>query len=611
MLLLLPFAFSFPTQAEDNSPEAVVNPDADQNPATPGSGNELPQTPDSNLNSTNGNSETPADNPDQPEIPATPEEAVIDPEDQEIPLAKDVIPYSVREATPLMSPGPGDIAIDATNFPDEQFRIYIEKFDLNKDKSLSQYELEQAYVIYVSYKAITNLKGLEYFTNLRKLECSGRGLNELDISHNTKLEELQCERNNLSTLDLSHNPLLRKLECKENKLSTLDLSHNPNLEELRCENNHLTSLDVSKNKKLKKLYCPSNRIEALDVNENTELTNLDCSSNQIKKLELDHNLKLEGLNCNDNMLSELDVRNNKKLYDLACGGNLLQDLDLKNNIDLGTLDCSGNKLTQIDTSQNVNLWWFACHLNQISHLDVSKNLSLGVFSFYNNLITSIDLKKNDELKELYCSDNQLTTLDLSNNSKLITLYTQNNHISSLDLSSNPNFQNLVATDQTYSIEVDKDTLEFDLSSLPGNFNPAMASKWVGADVVPGSTILKLDSSRPTAVTYLYYSNFNNNPFFPIDDLRSKFNVTLYVTYVEGPPKNILIPCPYGAVICPTQPAYQTIPLTPVPVQQVPADNIQGQVAQLPKTGEQDAKAVAISSLLLLSLGAFFMISRRK
>ena len=85
-------------------------------------------------------------------------------------------------------------------------------------------------------------------------------------------------------------------------------------------------------------------------------------------------------------------------------------------------------------------------------------------------------------------------------------------------------------------------------------------------------------------------------------------VTLFVTYVS---KNILIPCPYGAVICPTQPAYQTIPLTPVPVQQIPVDNIQGQVAQLPKTGEQESRAVAISSLLLLSLGAFFIISRKK
>lgn len=136
----------------------------------------------------------------------------------------------------------------------------------------------------------------------------------------------------------------------------------------------------------------------------------------------------------------------------------------------------------------------------------------------------------------------------------------------------------------------------------------MASDWEGADVVPGSTILKLDSSRPTAVTYRYYSNFSNKTFFPIDDFRSRFNVTLFVTYVS---RNILIPCPYGAVICPTQPAYQTIPITPVPVQQKQADDIQGQVSQLPKTGEQEPKAVAISSLLLLSLGAFFVISRRK
>ncbi|MCI6602843.1 MAG: LPXTG cell wall anchor domain-containing protein [Clostridiales bacterium] len=244
---------------------------------------------------------------------------------------------------------------------------------------------------------------------------------------------------------------------------------------------------------------------------------------------------------------------------------------------------------------------------------MSKNLSLQTIAFYNNLITSIDLKKNADLEELYCSDNQLTTLDLRNNSKLKTLYTENNHISSLDLSSNPSLNAFTARDQTYSIEVDEDTLEFDLSSLPGNFDPAMATDWKGADVIPGSTILKLDSSRPTAVTYRYYSNFNKESWYALDDwyapdeLNSLFNVTLYVKYVS---KNILIPYPYGAVICPTQPL-QTIPLTPIPVQQKELDDIQGQVAQLPKTGEQESRAVAISSLLLLSLGAFFMISRRK
>ncbi len=71
MLLLLPFAFSFPTQAEDNSPKSDIIPAAGQTPVTPGSGNELPQTPDTNLNSTNGNSETPASNLVQPVTPGT------------------------------------------------------------------------------------------------------------------------------------------------------------------------------------------------------------------------------------------------------------------------------------------------------------------------------------------------------------------------------------------------------------------------------------------------------------------------------------------------------------------------------------------------------------
>ena len=38
--------------------------------------------------------------------------------------------------------------------------------------------------------SIVNLSGIEYFTSLTKLECSGNKLTALDISQNTTLTEL-------------------------------------------------------------------------------------------------------------------------------------------------------------------------------------------------------------------------------------------------------------------------------------------------------------------------------------------------------------------------------------------------------------------------------------
>ncbi|MCI6603375.1 MAG: LPXTG cell wall anchor domain-containing protein [Clostridiales bacterium] len=270
------------------------------------------------------------------------------------------------------------------------------------------------------------------------------------------------------------------------------------------------------------------------------------------------------------------------------------------NSSLSSLLCPLNKLTSLDVQTLTNLYDLSCYDNQLTNLTLGRHPQLKTLLCFNNLLSTLSLNQCENLKDLQCNDNQLTTLDLSNNPDLEYLTISNNHLTSLDLSKNLQLRakNFKGEHQTYSIEVDRDTLEFDLSSLPGNFIPARASDWKGASV-SGMT-LNLDPSMPATVTYNYDAD-RNRPGFIMD-------VTLFVTYVS---RNILIPCPYGAVICPTQPAYQTIPLTPVPVQQKSVDNIQGQVAQLPKTGEQDSRAVAISSLLLLSLGAFFMISRRK
>ena len=56
------------------------------------------------------------------------------------------------------------VAIDDANFPDANFRTIVENYDTNKDSSLSDTEIAAVEEIDCSYKAITNLKGIEYFT---------------------------------------------------------------------------------------------------------------------------------------------------------------------------------------------------------------------------------------------------------------------------------------------------------------------------------------------------------------------------------------------------------------------------------------------------------------
>ena len=250
-------------------------------------------------------------------------------------------------------------------------------------------------------------------------------------------------------------------------------------------------------------------------------------------------------------LDKIDVSPLPNLKEVNVGGGVLRELTFGNNPSLEWVLCQDNKLTSLDLHTLNNLLTCCCYNNQLTNLTLGEHPGLVSLDCHNNKLSSLSLNQCENLIELMCNDNQLTALDVSNNLKLKEILVSNNHLTSLDLSKNPELlaQYFEGEHQTYSIEVDQDTLEFDLSSLPGNFIPARARKWVGASV-SGMT-LNLDPSMPATVTYNYDADPDREGFI--------MDVTLFVTYVS---KDILIPCPYYAAMCPTQPAYQTVPITP-------------------------------------------------
>ena len=170
------------------------------------------------------------------------------------------------------------VAIDNTNFPDANFRTIVEYYDTNKDSSLSDTEIAAVEEIDCYDKGISNLKGIEYFTALRSLNCGCNQLTSLDVSKNTALTDLFCGGNQLTALDVSKNTALTYLDCRSSQLTALDVSKNTALTYLDCGNNQLTSLDVSKNTALTDLDCDKNQLTSLDVS-NTNMDDLDCDNN--------------------------------------------------------------------------------------------------------------------------------------------------------------------------------------------------------------------------------------------------------------------------------------------------------------------------------------------
>jgi len=298
-----------------------------------------------------------------------------------------------------------DIKINEKNFPNTNFRTWLLSQEYGKDGVLTDKEIASVEEIIVDSLDIKNMKGIEYFTALKKLSCSSNELAKLDVSKNTKLENIICSYNWLTAIDVSKNTELEELDCSSNWLTAIDVSKNTKLEKLECGINHLTALDVSKNTELEELDCGSNELKAIDVSNNTTLASLMCTGNELTTLDVSKNTELEYLSCNYNQLTALDVSKNSKLRSLDCSENQLTALDVSNNTKLFDLNCGRNQLTALDVSNNTKLFDLQCDQNQLKRLVLSGNAALNSLSCWGNELRNLNVSGCNSLTYLRCDQN--------------------------------------------------------------------------------------------------------------------------------------------------------------------------------------------------------------
>ena len=138
------------------------------------------------------------------------------------------------------------LAIDANNFPDDNFRAWLLAQPYGADAVLTDAEIADIKEIVVTDKEIKDLTGIEYFTALEELDCTTNQLKTLDVSKNTALTTLLCPENLLTTLDLSKNTALHTLHCGANLITTLDLTNNTALQTLVCLINLIDETEMGK-----------------------------------------------------------------------------------------------------------------------------------------------------------------------------------------------------------------------------------------------------------------------------------------------------------------------------------------------------------------------------
>jgi len=80
----------------------------------------------------------------------------------------------------------------------------------------------------INGKSISDLTGIEDFTNLQLLWCHFNQLTTLDLSQNLALFHLLCNDNQLTQLDLSSNIALRTLICHDNLLTCINIKNGNN-----------------------------------------------------------------------------------------------------------------------------------------------------------------------------------------------------------------------------------------------------------------------------------------------------------------------------------------------------------------------------------------------
>ena len=174
---------------------------------------------------------------------------------------------------PVMPPEGVGITIS-----DPNFRSYLLGLcDADSNGKIVADEADAVSAITVCTDNISTLDGIQYFRNLKNLDCCGSvwngKLSSLALGSNVSLETVKCNYNHIAAISLPSS--LSELECRFNKFASLGLSAAPHLKKLDCYGNDLGKLDLSALSELETLVAGMNSFKTIDVSNNLKLKYLD------------------------------------------------------------------------------------------------------------------------------------------------------------------------------------------------------------------------------------------------------------------------------------------------------------------------------------------------
>lgn len=216
--------------------------------------------------------------------------------------------YSVN--IPAYTPSSSNVEINATNFPDENFRNWVLAQSYGSDNSLTLAEIAAITDIDLLNKGITDLTGLEHFTALTSFSCASNYLTSLPELPNG-LTYLDCSSNQLTALPALPGGL-KSLYFDQNKIETIP-SLPTGLTGLSCDSNGLTDLPALPSG-LTLLSCARNKLSGtLDISGQADMMFFYCQNNDLTGITLNGSAPYSEINVTQNLLESKDAVTGKSI----------------------------------------------------------------------------------------------------------------------------------------------------------------------------------------------------------------------------------------------------------------------------------------------------------
>ena len=343
------------------------------------------------------------------QIPETPEQPETEPENEE-----------VTEAAPV-----GEIELSAEQFPDQVILTFAGTCDKDGNGSLSEAECMEVEELAMPNAGITDLKGVENFRNLQRVDVSQNAIGDFTpVKDLSSLQILKVNGNAASVLDVTGCSSLKKLYAQNSTFSELHVTGLGSLEEVRIENNHLTDLDLTGLTSLRALSCYGNQLHTLDARPAAALEVLQADSNGMESLLVEGLGNLKTLHCQNNNLQQISLSGLGALEEFNAANNSLTELIVDEASALKTVLAGNNQLSgefRFGTAKQVSV-----ENNQITNL-IGAEENIAYLNFNNNQL--ISLKMDSAAPEsVYGNQNNLSLLQFGDVSNLKTLYCAENHL---------------------------------------------------------------------------------------------------------------------------------------------------------------------------------------